>query len=128
VLPTIADITGAKLPKVKLDGRSFWPQCQGKKGNPRKFIFQYYYPKYKPAADKHGQGVNKQEIIWAQNQRHKLYRDGTLYRVLDRYEKTPLKAGGNAQADRDRKILQEALDSMPAKAAKLRPNKKKKGS
>ena len=34
-LPTIADITNAKLPKVKLDGRSFWPQCKGKQGNPR---------------------------------------------------------------------------------------------
>ena len=85
VLPTIADITGAKLPEVKLDGRSFWPQCLGTKGNPRDFIFQYYYPKYKPAAAKHGQGVNDQEIIWAQNQRHKLYRDGTLYAVIDRY-------------------------------------------
>ena len=125
MLPTIADITGAELPKLKLDGRSFWSQCQGKKGNPRKFIFQYYYPKYKPAADKHGQGVNKQEIIWAQNQRHKLYRDGSLYSVLDRYEKTLLNPGGNAQVDRDRKLLQEALDSMPDKAAKLSPNKKK---
>jgi arylsulfatase A len=125
MLPTIADITGAELPKVKLDGRSFWSQCQGKKGNPRKFIFQYYYPKYKPAADKHGQGVNKQEIIWAQNQRHKLYRDGSLYTVLDRYEKTLLNPGENVQVDRDRKLLQEALDSMPDKAAKLSPNKKK---
>ncbi len=125
MLPTIADITGAALPEVELDGRSFWPQCQGKKGNPRRYIFQYYYPKYKPAADKHGQGVNQQEIVWAQNQRHKLYRDGTLYRVLDRYEKTPLKKGENSPADRDRKLLQEALDSMPAKAAKLSPNKQK---
>ena len=126
MMPTIAGITGAKLPNVELDGRSFWPQCQGKKGNPRKYIFQYYYPKYKPAADKHGQGVNKQEIIWAQNQRHKLYRDDTLYAVLDRYEKTPIRAGENAQADQDRKLLQEALNSMPAKAEKLSP--KKKGS
>jgi arylsulfatase A len=125
MLPTIADITGAELPKVKLDGRSFWSQCQGKKGNPRKFIFQYYYPKYKPAADKHGQGVNKQEIIWAQNQRHKLYRDGSLYTVLDRYEKTLLNPGENVQVDRDRKLLQEALDSMPDKAAKLSPDIKK---
>jgi len=124
MLPTIADITGVELPKVKLDGRSFWSQCQGKKGNPRKFIFQYYYPKYKPAADKHGQGVNKQEIIWAQNQRHKLYRDGSLYTVLDRYEKTLLNPGENAQVDRDRKLLQEALDSMPNKAAKLSAAKK----
>ena len=40
-------------------------------------------------------------------------------------EKTPLKLGENAQADRDRKLLQGGLDSMPAKAAKLSPNKKK---
>jgi len=125
VLPTIADITDAKLPNVKLDGRSFWPQCQGKKGDPRKYIFQYYYPKYKPAAAKHGQGVNRQEIIWAQNQRHKLYRDGTLYTVKDRYEESPLKSGQNRKADLDRKLLQGALNSMPAKAEKLSPSKKK---
>ncbi|RZO12437.1 MAG: arylsulfatase A [Verrucomicrobiaceae bacterium] len=124
VLPTIADITGAKLPEVKLDGRSFWPQCLGTKGNPRDFIFQYYYPKYKPAAAKHGQGVNDQEIIWAQNQRHKLYRDGTLYAVIDRYEKTPLSPGVSTQADKDRDLLQRALDSMPLKAAKLSLGKK----
>jgi arylsulfatase A len=124
VLPTIADITGAKLPEVKLDGRSFWPQCLGTKGNPRDFIFQYYYPKYKPAAAKHGQGVNDQEIIWAQNQRHKLYRDGTLYAVIDRYEKTPLSPGVSTQADKDRDLLQRALDSMPLKAAKLSLEKK----
>ena len=124
VLPTIADITGAKLPEVKLDGRSFWPQCLGTKGNPRDFIFQYYYPKYKPAAAKHGQGVNDQEIIWAQNQRYKLYRDGTLYAVIDRYEKTPLSPGGSTQADKDRDLLQRALDSMPLKAAKLSLEKK----
>ena len=125
VLPTIADITGVKLPNVKLDGRSFWPQCQGKKGNPRQWIFQYYYPKFKPAAEKHGQGVNKQEVVWAQNQRHKLYRDGTLYAVKDRYEKSPLKRGQNKETDLDRKLLQGALDSMPVKAGKLSPNKKK---
>ena len=125
VLPTIADITGAKLPEVKLDGRSFWSQCLGTKGNPRDFIFQYYYPKYKPAAAKHGQGVNDQEIIWAQNQRHKLYRDGTLYAVIDRYEKTPLSPGVSTQADKDRDLLQKGLDAMPLKAAKLSLEKKK---
>ena len=31
-LPSIADITKAKLPNVILDGQSFWPQCLGKKG------------------------------------------------------------------------------------------------
>ena len=124
MLPTIADITCADLPNVKLDGRSFWPQCQGKKGNPRQWIFQYYYPKYRAAAAKHGQGVNKNEIVWAQNQHFKLYRNGTLYAVKDRYEKTPLKIGANKKAGQTRKILQAAIDSMPNKAAKLSGGKK----
>ena len=122
-LPTIADITNAKLPNVKLDGRSFWPQCKGKQGNPRKYIFQYYYPKFKPAAEKHGQGVNGLEIVWAQNQRHKLYRDGTLYALSDRMEENPIKSGVGTTAEIDRKLLQEAIDLMPKKAAKLNPVK-----
>jgi len=124
LLPTIADITEVDLPKVKLDGRSFWPQCLGKRGNPREYIFQYYYPKFKPAADKHGQGVNGLEIVWAQNQRHKLYRDGTLYSLNDRQENNPIKQGNQNQVELDRKLLQKALDSMPKKAAKLSPVKR----
>jgi len=124
MLPTIADITGAKLPNVKLDGRSFWPQCQGKKGNPRQWIFQYYYPKYRASAVRHGQGVNKNEIVWAQNQFFKLYRDGTLYAVKDRYEKTPVKVGANIKADEARQLLQSAIESMPKEAVKLSGGKK----
>ncbi len=124
LLPTIADLTGADLPNVKLDGRSFWPQCRGKKGNPREWIYQYYYPKYKAAAVKHGQGVNKNEIVWAQNQKFKLYGDGTLYTLKDRHENSPLKNGENSAADQARKLLQAAIDSMPKKAAKLSAGKK----
>ena len=40
ILPTFADLAGAKLPiKNVLDGRSFLPQLMGKKGNPRDWIF-----------------------------------------------------------------------------------------
>ncbi len=40
LLPTFADLAGAKLPAKKvLDGRSFLPQLMGKKGNPREWIF-----------------------------------------------------------------------------------------
>ena len=40
LLPTFADIAGAKLPtKNVLDGKSFLPQLLGKKGNPRDWIF-----------------------------------------------------------------------------------------
>ena len=120
-LPTIAEITETPLPSIKLDGRSFWPQCLGKKGNPRKWIFQYYYPKFTPAAKAHGQGVNGIEIVWAQNQNFKLYRDGTLYSTKDRHEKHPIVEGRNPAADKIRLILQYALDSMPKKANKLIP-------
>jgi arylsulfatase A len=40
ILPTFADLAGAKLPtKNVIDGRSFLPQLMGKKGNPREWIF-----------------------------------------------------------------------------------------
>ncbi len=40
ILPTFADLTGAKLPTNKvIDGHSFLPQLMGKKGNPREWIF-----------------------------------------------------------------------------------------
>ena len=121
VLPTIADITDAQLPKVELDGRSFWPQCRGETGDPRKWIRQYYYPKFGPAAEKHGQGVNGREIVWAQNQHFKLYRDGSFYRVSDRYETSNIKPGTDNAADTTRAMLQTALDELPEKALKLNP-------
>ena len=120
VLPTLADITGAALPDVTLDGRSFWPQCQGEQGNPRQSIFQYYYPKFTAAAEPHGQGVNGHEIVWAQNQHFKLYRDGTLYALSDRHEATPIKPGiAGDKAEAARRLLQKTIDSMPTTAAIL---------
>ncbi len=119
-LPTLADITQAELPDVPLDGRSFWAQCQGKEGDPRLWIYQYYYPKFAKAAEKHGQGVNRREIVWTQNHDFKLYRDGTLYALSDRDELRPIPNGSDEKADAARKLLQSALDSFPERAAKLR--------
>jgi len=125
-MPTIAAIAGARLPDVELDGRSFWPQCQGKPGDPRKWIFQYYYPKFVRAAKDHGQGIGGLEIVWAQNQHYKLYRDGSLYAVADRHETRNLAPGASDEADAARKLLQGALDSMPEQAAKLKPAKRRR--
>ncbi|MEE2615940.1 MAG: sulfatase-like hydrolase/transferase [Verrucomicrobiota bacterium] len=122
-LPTISEITESHLPDITLDGQSFWPQCLGKKGNPREWIFQYYYPKYSPAAKSHGQGINGMEIIWAQNQFFKLYQNGRLYSTKDRQEKQQIKPGENEQADRTRDLLQKAINLMPKKASKLEPKK-----
>ncbi len=122
VLPTLAELTGAALPAVPLDGRSFWPQCKGEEGNPRQWITQYYYPKFVPAAEKHGQGVRGRELIWAQNQHFKLYRDGTLYAVSDRYEVDPIKPGdGTPFAEKTRGMLQSAIDAMPGTGEMLDP-------
>jgi len=42
VLPTLAELTGARPPAGHvLDGRSFAPQLRGEKGNPREWIFSY---------------------------------------------------------------------------------------
>ena len=122
ILPTLAEIAGAKLPEVELDGRSFWPQLQGKKGNPREWIYQYHFPKYTPAAVAHGHGVRNLEIIWAQNQFYKLYDDGSFYAAEDHQEVNNIKEGRGAKdAERTRKLLQKALDSMPKTSPKLRP-------
>lgn len=128
VLPTLAEIAGARLPDVELDGRSFWPQCQGKKGNPRDWIFQYYYPKFTPAAEAHGQGVRNLEIIWAQNQHYKLYNDGSFYAVEDHQETNPIPKGkGSKVAERTRKALYKAIKSMPVTSSKLAPEYGPKG-
>ncbi|MCZ6672613.1 MAG: sulfatase-like hydrolase/transferase [Verrucomicrobia bacterium] len=128
LLPTLAEIAGAKLPDVELDGRSFWPQCQGEKGNPRDWIFQYYYPKFTEAAKPHGQGVRNLEIIWAQNQHYKLYGDGSYYAVEDHQETSRIKKGrGTETAEHTRKLLQKAIDSMPKTSPKLAPKYGSKG-
>jgi len=122
VLPTLAELTGAKLPEVDLDGRSFWPQCLGEEGSPKKLITQYYYPKYKPAGEKHGQGVRSREIIWAQNQHFKLYQDGSYYVVADRFEVDPILPGdGTEYAEETRAMLQKAIDAMPGTGQMLKP-------
>jgi arylsulfatase A len=128
VMPTLAHISGAALPNVTLDGRSFWPQCQGQAGNPRQWIFQYYYPKFTKAAEKHGQGIKGNEIVWAQNQHYKLYRDGSLYATSDRHETHAIPSGtGLDKAEETRRILQAAIDAMPTKAAKLTVTNKGSG-
>jgi len=122
ILPTLAEIAGAKLPDVELDGVSFWPQLQGKKGNQRDWIYQYHFPKYDLAAAPHGHGIYNREIIWAQNHSYKLYDDGSFYAVVDHEELEDIKESkGSRDAERVRKLLQKAIESMPKTSPKLAP-------
>jgi arylsulfatase A len=38
-MPTFAELAGAKLPEVKIDGHSFAPQIKGEPGTPREWIY-----------------------------------------------------------------------------------------
>ena len=121
-LPTIADISGATLPDVTLDGRSFWPQCRGEKGSPRDWIFQCWFPK-----GKGGQRWAKGEsyVMWAQDRDYKLYSHGKFIEVADRLETEDIPAGtGSQQAEAARRKLQAAIDSMPKSNPLMNQNEK----
>ncbi len=43
-LPTFLEVAGTPLPEgLEIDGRSFWPQLSGASGNPRQWIYFWYY-------------------------------------------------------------------------------------
>ncbi|MBL8179975.1 MAG: sulfatase-like hydrolase/transferase [Bryobacterales bacterium] len=107
-LPTFAEAIGGRIPGDHvLDGRSFLPQLKGEKGNPRSWIYSYYFPR--PYAEKYGTPYAHPEVRFARDQRFKLYGDGRLFDLAaDVEEARPVE---NAEA---RKKLQGALDGMPA--------------
>jgi len=112
VLPTLAEIGGAELPTVELDGRSFWPQCKGKDGTPREWIFQYYWPKaWSWIPDELGE----EELVWVHNQNYKLHKNGLFYDIVkDREELNPLPL--DQLTDQQKKaceIFKKAIASMP---------------
>lgn len=115
-LPTLADIAGAKLPeKLNIDGRSFWPQLLGQKGNPREWHFTYYFPR--PYAERFNNPYQHPEVRYARDHRYKLYGDGRMFDVTaDPEEQRPLETGEAAAA---RRKLQKALDSMPVHGERI---------
>ena len=117
LFPTIVE--AADLPAKKItkgDGWSFWPQCLGKEGKKREWIYGYYFPR--PYSQKFDMMYNHWEVAWARNKRHKLYRDGRFFDVIkDVREENPL--GERAEPSAARKTLQAALDEYPKKGAKI---------
>jgi arylsulfatase A len=104
-LPTLAEITGAKLPAgATIDGHSFAPQLRGQKGQPREWIFCHYDPRW----------ANFKFSRYAQDKQYKLYQDGVLYDYRqDTLEQNPLAEPGltAAQLAAKRK-LQSVLDTL----------------
>ena len=75
-LPTICAAANIDLDSLELDGQSFLPQLQGKKGTPREWVYSWY--------SRSGE-VNKARVF-ARNHRYKLYDSGEFYEVLADYE------------------------------------------
>lgn len=92
VLPTLCDLTGAKLPPgVTLDGRSFAPVLRGRGPGPREWVFVQL-------------GQNR----FVRDKRWKLHSNGKLFEIArDPFETAPVAEGAEAAAARRR--LEEAL-------------------
>ena len=102
-LPTLCECAGVDVPdKPPIDGRSFLPQLQGRKGDPREWIYCWY--------SRGGGAANAKEF--ARNRRYKLYRTGKFFDIRgDVLEASPLDESGlDEGARKARAMLQGALD------------------
>ncbi|RME93382.1 MAG: arylsulfatase [Verrucomicrobia bacterium] len=102
--PTICEAAGLRPPEnPALDGRSFWPQLQGRPGNPREWTYCWF------ARD----GGAKAQHEFAATKRYKLYRDGRFYDDwADPEEKRPLDPDSDPALARVRDRLQAVLDAF----------------
>ncbi len=103
ILPTLAGLAGAELPKgVKIDGRSFAPQLLGKKPESpwRDWCMTQYY---------------NQRVV--RGQRFKLYSSGEFYDLsedpLEQHNLAGTDKSTSESAQQGRKRLQTVLDSLP---------------
>ena len=102
-LPTMLDAAGAETPEGYLiDGRSFYPQLKGEKGDPKEWIFFHYDPM---TANRTDLG----RIRFVRDHDWKLYETGELYDL-------------NADIDEELPIFESDDGPVAAAArAKLKP-------
>jgi arylsulfatase A-like enzyme len=81
--PTLAAAAGARIPAAHpRDGRSFLPQVEGRRGEPREWIHCDYNPRW---------GESRKPARWVMNHRWKLYGDGRFFDLReDPAEERPL--------------------------------------
>ena len=97
LFPTICELTGAVLPQVEIQGRSFAPQLVGKRGNPREWI--------------HIQHEGSRQV---RNSDYMLDNKNQLRRVVELWE-DPAKPDENKDPTMEasaRKSLQAVFDSL----------------
>ena len=118
-LPTLADAADLTIPhRAELDGVSFWNRLQGGPGQPRKWIYTYYFPR--PYVIGSFDTYAYPETSYARDKRYKLYGTGELFDVtVDRHELYPLPID-HVDSSAARTKLQAVLDSMPGRGAEIR--------
>ena len=119
-LPTLAEMIGAELPPdLAHDGRSFWPRTRDQKGNPREWLYGYYFPR--PYTQQLDGAFRHPEVRYARDKRYKLYGDGRFFDLTaDVLEKRAISSGeGGPAVAAARNKLRAALDSMPVHGAKI---------
>jgi len=107
LLPTFADLAGAKLPaNVKFDGKSFAPQLRGEAGQPREWIFVQL-----------GAGWYVRDSGWKMNEK------GELFSMKDAPFAEELVPADSSAADAKaaRQRLQAVLDELNPKGGKTVP-------
>ena len=111
-LPTLAEAAALTVSDhVELDGVSFWDRLQGRPGQPREWLYTYYFPN--PYARSFDTPARHPEVSYARDKRHKLYRTGEMFDVsVDPHELNPLPVD-DRESRGSRTNLQAALNSMP---------------
>jgi arylsulfatase A len=115
-MPTLAEAMGQSPPADQVcDGISFLPQLLGQRGNPREFITIYSNPRPE-------QPDKNPRVCFARDKRFKLYDDGQLFDCLeDPLEENPVSFSDEGDEQRRaRKLLQGALDGLPAEPDHLK--------
>jgi arylsulfatase A len=102
--PTICDAAGVPVPG-NIDGVSFFPQLQGRRGTPREWLYIWYSPR---------QRLDLTTREFAFNKDYKLYRTGEFYDLArDPFEEHPLEtAKVKGQAAKAAQQLQTVLDQL----------------
>lgn len=136
--PTIVEAAELPAKDVKNgDGWSFWPQCLGKPGRKREWIYGYYFPR--PYSSKLDNKYNHYEVRYARDKRYKLYGNGDMYDTIhDVMETSPLPtAQDSIKRKESREKLQIALEEYPEHGqaiqqdkvrGKLKPGAKKRSN
>jgi len=112
-------VEAAALPPKKIkdgDGWSFWPQCLGKDGTKREWIFGYYFPR--PYAKQFNDRYAHYEVRYVRDRRYKLYDNGKAYDTIKAVlEQNPLVVTKDPLPVRE--TLQAAMDQYPKKGRRI---------